>query len=182
MRRSAKPGIAVPATGPRAYLITFAGYGTWLHGDEDGSVDRQHNVYGLAVCKPDSGREKLEHLRMKKSAFVMSDAAQRVTVLSAIGEVCEQRGWWLFAAHVRTSHVHAIVQAGDPPEKVMNDFKAYASRRLNELARCAGNRWARHGSTRRLWNQEQVNHAIHYVLHEQGEPMAVYAAPGVCKQ
>jgi len=28
----------------RAYLITFTTYGTWVHGDERGSVDREHNI------------------------------------------------------------------------------------------------------------------------------------------
>ena len=31
---------------PLAYLITFRTYGTWLHGDARGSVDREHNVFG----------------------------------------------------------------------------------------------------------------------------------------
>ena len=31
---------------PLAYLITFRCYGTWLHGDERGSMDRTHNVFG----------------------------------------------------------------------------------------------------------------------------------------
>ena len=31
---------------PLALLITFRCYGTWLHGDLRGSVDRDHNVYG----------------------------------------------------------------------------------------------------------------------------------------
>ena len=30
-----------------AYFITFRCYGTWLHGDERGSVDRFHNIYGM---------------------------------------------------------------------------------------------------------------------------------------
>jgi hypothetical protein len=30
---------------PLAHLITFRCYGTWLHGDERGSVDRAHNRY-----------------------------------------------------------------------------------------------------------------------------------------
>ena len=31
---------------PLAYFITFRAYGTWLHGDERGSVDRLHNTFG----------------------------------------------------------------------------------------------------------------------------------------
>ena len=37
---------------PLAYLITFRSYGTWLHGDERGSVDRFHNVYGTPRLPP----------------------------------------------------------------------------------------------------------------------------------
>ena len=39
----------------------------------------------------------------------------------------------LLAAHVRTNHVNVVVEAEVPPEKVMNDFKAYASRSLNRF-------------------------------------------------
>ncbi|MGH9785558.1 MAG: TolB family protein [Terriglobia bacterium] len=35
-------------------------------------------------------------------------------------------------------------------------------------------RWARHGSTRYLWKPENVRAAIEYVVHEQGQPMAVW--------
>src|SRR5437762_2022331 len=31
---------------PLGYLITFRSYGTWLHGDARGSVDRFHNAFG----------------------------------------------------------------------------------------------------------------------------------------
>ena len=35
--------------------------------------------------------------------------------------------------------------------------------------------WARHCSTKYLWKQEAVEAAVHYVLHEQGESMAVFS-------
>jgi len=37
---------------PLAYLITFRAYGTWLHGDSRGSVDRFHNRYGAPLIAP----------------------------------------------------------------------------------------------------------------------------------
>jgi len=60
----------------------------------------------------------------------------------------------------------------------MNDFKSYASRSLNRLGSDESNqkRWARHGSTRWLWTDEDVRQAIQYVIDEQGEPMAVFEA------
>jgi adenine-specific DNA methylase len=97
-------------------------------------------------------------------------------VLNAIREVCEYRGWELLAAHVRTTHVHVVVTSTETPERVMNDFKGYASRRLNEAGfeNAERKRWTRHGSTPYLWKPRDVEAAVHYVVHEQGEPMAVF--------
>ncbi|MGA2185569.1 MAG: transposase [Bryobacteraceae bacterium] len=106
------------------------------------------------------------------------DHGSRAVVLDALREVCWHRGWVLLAAHVRTSHVHAIVESEVRPERVMNDFKSYASRSLNRSG-CGEpdrKRWARHGSTRWLWKDEDVREAVRYVVEEQGEPMAVFKA------
>jgi hypothetical protein len=61
----------------------------------------------------------------------------------------------------------------------MNEFKAYAGRELNRIGSGSSGtrRWARHGSTRWLWNDQDVRDAINYVIHEQGEPMALFIAP-----
>jgi len=37
---------------PLAYLITFRCHGTWLPGDERGSVDRFHNRYKSPYIEP----------------------------------------------------------------------------------------------------------------------------------
>lgn len=102
----------------------------------------------------------------------------RGIVLAAIQEVCRYRGWTLVAAHVRSTHVHTIVEAEVRPEKVLNDFKKYASRRLNEGSLDIQNRkrWSRHGSTRWLFHRDGVAAAIRYVVEQQGEAMAMYVA------
>jgi REP element-mobilizing transposase RayT len=160
---------------PLAYFITFVCYGTWLHGDERGSVDLGHNVPGTPYLPADVERLKAEQELMDQPPYEL-DHRRREVVLKTVQEVCAHRGWSLLAAHVRSNHVHIVAQAVAKPEKVMNDFKAYASRRLNEagLDDRDRKRWARHGSTRYLWKPEHVEAAIHYVVHEQGEPMAVF--------
>ena len=97
-------------------------------------------------------------------------------VLDALREVCLNRGWSLWAAHVRTNHVHVVVEGDERPEKIMNAFKSYASRGLNRLGIDAQDRkrWARHGSTRWLRKDEDVQEAICYAVSKQGEPMEVY--------
>jgi hypothetical protein len=71
-----------------------------------------------------------------------------------------------------------VGRAAVPPEKVMNEFKSYASRELNRLDRDGADRkgWARRGSTRWLWKDEDLQQALQYVVEEQGEPMALFIA------
>ena len=99
-------------------------------------------------------------------------------VLASIQKHCAHRGWKLLAAHVRSNHVHIVVEAEARPERIMNELKSYASRELNRLGRDGPDRkrWARHGSTRWLWKHEEVAHALQYVVEEHGEPMELFVA------
>ena len=159
------------------YLITFACHGCHLHGDADGSVDRKHNLYGSPLAEPNQGRLAAELDLMDQPPYQM-DEARRDVVQEAIIDRCLQVDWHLLAVHVRSNHVHVVIEAQDEPEFVMTQLKSAASRRLN----CLGfddptrKRWARRGSTRRLFNDESVQRAISYVLDGQGQPMAVFEA------
>jgi hypothetical protein len=44
------------------------------------------------------------------------DARRRADVLESIREACEYRHWALLATHVRSTHVHVIVEGEDLPE------------------------------------------------------------------
>jgi REP element-mobilizing transposase RayT len=162
------------------YFITFSCYGCHLHGEESGSVDRRHSLYGSRLLDADSGRAGYERRLMDQSPYHL-DIMRREIVLAALVERCSQTGWRLLAAHVRTNHVHIVVDADVRPERLMNDLKSYASRCLNQqgLDNAGRKRWARHGSTRWLWNRENVSAAIRYVVDEQGEPMTVFVADTV---
>src|ERR1019366_5132653 len=111
------------------YFITFACYGAHLHG-EAGSVDREHNVPGTPLVEVDTKRVRNELARMEYGAYLL-DGERREVVLAALREVCKYRDWKLCAAHVRTNHVHVVVEAEMQPEICMNAFKAYASRDIN---------------------------------------------------
>jgi REP element-mobilizing transposase RayT len=138
-------------------------------------VDRKHNVPGSRLVDEDPQRATLESEAMTQIPYLLDERARPV-VLEAIREDCLHRLWNLLAAHVRTNHAHVIVEAEATPEKIMNDFKSYGSRALNKLGRDGADRkrWAHHGSTRWLWNDQDVRDAIRYVIDEQGEPMAFF--------
>jgi REP element-mobilizing transposase RayT len=164
---------------PLAYFLTFTCHGTWLHGDERGSVDREHNVSGTPVLPPDLLRRAREQAELAEPPYPLDSARRRCT-LQALCEIAQRKGWRLHAVHVRTNHVHLVVTAEGLPERILNDFKtAAASRRLNKSfpAERERTRWTRHGSTRYLWTEEAVAEKVHYVLNEQGEPMERYPDP-----
>lgn len=142
-----------------------------------GSVDRDHNLVGSRLLEPDPQRVMVERRRMLQNPYVL-DQESRAAVLAALRRHCAHRGWNLLAAHIRSNHVHAILEAETRPEKIMNEFKGYASRELNRLGsdEPGRKRWARHGSTRWLWQDEEVRAAIRYVVEGQGEPMALFVA------
>ncbi len=161
---------------PLGFLITIRCYGTWLHGDERGSMDRRtFNRFGTPgrPVNPnlrDSDREFL------KSPLMRLDATCRRHVEEAIREVCEFRGVGLAAINVRTNHAHSVVRSSKPPEPLMNSFKAYATRRLREhgIVEPTQRVWARHGSTRYLWTEEHVAAAIEYVVNGQGGELPMF--------
>src|SRR5438128_48808 len=139
---------------PLAYLITSRTYGTWLHGDERGSMDRKHNLYGTRKIAPNP-------------SFKRSDRQQLVR------EVCDKRHYILRAINVRTNHVHTVVTAAREPEAILEAFKAYSTRALRRarLLPSGVRPWARHGSTPYLWKERHVAKAIEYVLLGQGDEL-----------
>ena len=168
------------SAGPLAYFLTFTTYGTWLHGRDPGSVDRAHNEVGAPFLPPDAERMRAARVQMKEAPYTLGPERRNV-VLGTICEVARHRRWNLWAVHVRTNHAHIVVTADAKPEKVMADFKAYASRRLKERlgepADCP--RWTKHGSTLYLWTEAEVAAKIEYVLNEQGPPMAAFDGGGI---
>jgi len=93
---------------------------------------------------------------------------QTASACSSIEAHCNIRKWEALAINVRTNHVDVVVIAGDAkPETVMEQFKAWCSRRLNE--ECAQSRkwWTPHGSTRWINDEPSLAAAIEYVLNRQ---------------
>src|SRR5713226_5862689 len=79
---------------PLAYLITFRCYGTWLHGDQRGSIDRFHNRYKSPYIEPNETWQRYNSQVLEGEPVIL-DALQRQSVDSAIRETCQFRKWHL---------------------------------------------------------------------------------------
>ena len=158
--------------GPVGYLISFRCYGTWLHGDERGSMDRFHNKYGTPKLQPNSQRVNYEKSLLKSPPVKLNTERRRI-VEHAIRETCKIRRWNLWAFNVRTNHVQTVITSRIKPEYVLNALKANATRELREAGswKYDHSPWAGRGSKVWLWTEKQLSDAIDYVLYEQGDPL-----------
>jgi len=112
---------------------------------------------------------------MLGEAFVLAESLLRRTVLEAIIEVSHFRDWPLLALHIRTSHLHGVVDCPNPAF-VLQDWKSYATRALRRLPGEPPNchYWTRGGNSSALRFEAAIHAAIHYVLAQQGEPLEHY--------
>ena len=115
----------------RAYFLTFGTYGSRLHGDERETWVRRDGW--AEVPQPfNPRRARFEAAELKQEPVTITPAMRSV-IEAAIADVCQHREWTLLALNVRLEHVHAVVVAeGVAPERVVNDVKAYATRRMRE--------------------------------------------------
>ncbi len=133
-------------TSPVGYLITFRCYGTWLHGDERGSVDRHHRAHGTPGLQPSALRRQHDRDLLRQPP-VRLNSRQRTTVESAISETCTIRNWQLWTVNVRTNHVHAVVSSTKKPEAVLSALKGKCyscnerSRTLDKRTKPLGVSW-----------------------------------------
>ena len=148
---------------PLAYHLTWHTHKTHLPGSEKGWVYRG----GGGILAPDARRELAAELASDAEPVVLTDV-QRAAIEDQIRETCAHRGWTVHALNVRTTHVHVVVSAaGVAPEVVMDQLKAWASRRLNRLAGAKGRWWAYHGSTKWINDPAYLRNSVEYVRDGQ---------------
>ena len=152
---------------PLAYLLTWTTYGSWLHGDPRGSADRHNATRAHPYHPGNPAWREASRQRMKGPSVRLTEAMRRVA-LAAVLEHCRHKGWSAVAADCLSTHVHVVVAApGEPPERVMTELKAYATRALRREGLAAkGKLWTRGGSTRYLWTPASVGAAGRYVRNQ----------------
>ena len=119
--------------------------------------------------------KSIDGSRCDSPPFELRDATSRRVVRDAIVKVCDFRSVPLYALHVRTNHVHGVVEAEDA-RRVLHDWKAYATRSLRDAGLVAPDRvvWTHGGNASPLRSSASVRAAIRYVLEGQGEGMETY--------
>ena len=154
---------------PTGFLLTWTSYGTWLHGDERGSVRRELKKFGWPKIDADPVMLQTMQRKLSQEAFLIEPGVRGI-IEDTIEKVCEHRGWYLHAFNVRTNHVHVVLSGDASPRKMSGDIKAYCTRNLRSQQLVGADRrvWTDGGSTRYLWDADDLASAIEYVKNRQG--------------
>ena len=99
------------------------------------------------------------------------DGAKAAAVLDQFHETANHRGWKLLAVSIRSACVHIVVNVpGDPdPAKVLQDFKSYGSRRLNQVFGKApsGLWWTGNSARRKIKDATAVKATINDIISKE---------------
>jgi len=173
------PDLSIGAT-----LLTWTAYGTWLPGDDQGSVSRAPRVEGLQLLRnmpgepydnDDPQRQAGAQDRMEGEPVHLG-VVHAKCLLGCIADACERSGIELLAVAIMSKHVHVLCQGEQHGREMLQLIKGNASRRLNLEFRLesAPRWWTKSGSRRRIKSGSDLTAAIEYVQN-QGHPLVVWS-------
>ena len=152
---------------PLAYHITFGTYGTRLHGDARGTVDRSFNKSGDPIIGLNVDWHDMEASSLKGQPVVF-DQSMRVIVEHAIDRVCEQGDWLCHTSACQHNHVHILVTSIDEGKLTRRLMKRWLTQDLNNVVDISPYRWwAKGGSVKWVWNQMYFDNVYEYVRQQR---------------
>ena len=164
----------------RHWLLTWTTYGSWLPGDDRGSITAirvntsGHRVHYNLPGTPAVGalvelRKAAADLMTGPPIFLVNEQAN--VLLDQFHETANVRSYGLDAVAIMANHIHIVVTVdGDPePETLLRDFKSYGSRSLNRRwgKPVNGTWWTVSGSKRKLPVEDARQAAIEYVKNQE---------------
>jgi REP element-mobilizing transposase RayT len=158
------------------WLITFAAYGSRLHGDDRLTVDRAHNQFGTPYLKPDGTRMAQDADRMLSGTVVLS-VEQQAFVEHTIPELCARGGWRFVQCSAAGNHVHVLCSIpsethGKIAPSILKRWLTQAlDTRWNMPKRRDGTSWwSEGGSARAVKDQESLARAEAYINAQRCTP------------
>jgi len=152
---------------PIAYHITFGTYGTRLHGDDRGTIDRKMNKPGEPIVgsNPDWWESERDRLNFPP---VQLNAEQMRFAESTLPSICARGGWTLHTCAAAPDHLHVVLSTRSDGAAVRKWMKRWLGEAMSEHWPLPGQSawWAEGGSVRWVWTQEYFDDVKAYV-HRQ---------------
>jgi REP element-mobilizing transposase RayT len=149
---------------PLAFHITFGTYGTRLHGDPRGTVDRGMNKPGDPIIGEDPGWWSLENNRLNFLPVLLNDE-QMGFVEQVVPSICDRGKWKLHTCAGGPNHVHAILATSSEGQAVRKWFKRWLGEALSARwpLQSGATWWSEGGSVKWIWTHEYFESAYKYV-------------------
>ncbi len=156
---------------PLAYHITVGTYGTRLHGDERGTVDRRMNKPGDPIIGRAEEWEKLERSLLKFPPVILTEE-QRRFIEGAVPAVCEKGGWVFVNCAARPDHVHVQLKGSADGKAIRRWLKTWLGQELNgKWPRPQGSTWwAECGSVKWIWTDDYFENVYLYIDEQRTTP------------
>ena len=151
-----------------AYHFTWGTYGSRLHGDPRGTVERQNNIYGTPVLAHDAERlrEQRENLRFPPVSLTIEQCA---FAEDAIPAVCERGHWELRARACAPDHIHVVLTSVFDPKKIRSLLKRWVGQALSENWSQEKEQtwWSEDGSIKWIYDDPYLRNAVRYVERQR---------------
>jgi REP element-mobilizing transposase RayT len=159
---------------PIAYHITFGTYGTRLHGDERGTVDRAMNEPGDPVIGADPAWWERERKKLKFEPVVLAAEEMRFAE-SVMPVVCERGGWAYHTGAAGPDHIHVLLSADAEGDAVRKWFKRWLGEALSARWKRPDGAtwWAECGSVKWVWTSAYYRAVFRYVDGQRASGPAV---------
>jgi REP element-mobilizing transposase RayT len=156
---------------PLGYFLSWGTYGTRLHGDPRGTVDRTHNQRGDPVLGFDAERWEFEKGRLRFPPVVLS-RHQQLFAEELIPSICERGRWTYHTCACAPDHVHVILASPFDPGTIRRLIKRWLGQELSERWTLpqGATWWAEDGSIRWLCDERYFENAIDYVSRQRTTP------------
>jgi REP element-mobilizing transposase RayT len=151
-----------------AYHITFGTYGTRLHGDSRGTVERAHNVYGEPIVGRDEDWEWEERGRLQFPPRVFT-REQMVEAERLIPPICVRGNWVLHACAAGPDHVHVVCSAEVGGKAIRMWLKRWLGEGMRERWALEEGEtfWAEAGSVKWVWTTDYFGRVVPYVMRQR---------------
>lgn len=158
------PRMSLPDPTPLAYHITFGTYGTRLHGDARGVVDRSHNRRGEPIIGSDPKRWERERAKMRFDPVVLTPEQMRHAE-DLIPSICDRGGWRLHTRAAGPDHVHTLLTAAADADAVRKWFKRWLGEGMSKRwpLPAGATWWAEGGSVKWVWDDDYFGRIVGYL-------------------
>ena len=156
---------------PMAYHITFGTYGTRLHGDSRGTVDRRMNRLGDPVIGSDPSWWRQERERLRFPPVVLNCEQMRHAEVS-LPQICRRGNWNYHTCAAGPDHVHVVLTSEAEGEAVRKWLKRWLGEALtaNWPLSQGATWWAEGGSVKWVWTEDYFDDVYRYVHGQRATP------------